>query len=169
MSPSPLASVDPWDLSQVGTPAIQQEIARPLSWNDLNWSELLSSHWHNRLVHLPLILLAVSLWLAWRSQRAGVSDSDSAYSGKLAYQLLIVSLLLMLPTVITGLLQAPPFESSPKSLFLFWHRNLGLFSAGSLLALTLWRPGGRKQALGSALIVLLMLATGLLGGILGSH
>ncbi len=164
---TPAATPDPWDLSEVGNAAIQAEIARPLSWTDLNWAELLGSHWHNRLVHVPLILLAVSIWLSWRS--ASHNQAEASLQQRLANRLLAFAMLMTFPTVMTGLLQAGPFELSAKSLFLFWHRNLGIFSATALLGLVLWSPGGRRQALAGSLVLLVMLLVGLLGGVLGSH
>lgn len=161
-----LAQTDPWDLSQLDQTQIQQASQQPLNWSDLNWAEIFSSHWHNRLVHFPLVLSCLLCGLAWFSLR------QPQYQ-PLLRQLCFGSALLALLALITGQIQAAPFESGQMMQFVWVHRLLGYacFFGLSLAAIYSNRQQANPGLLawGLSLNALLVAGCGFVGGLLSSH
>lgn len=124
----------------------------------------LTEHFHNKLVHFPIALALVAVLFVWLALRwPGLETS--------AEILVWLAALAAVPTVIAGLLQAGPFQDTPKEIWMNRHRLLGLATA---VALFLW--GGlfrlgispRWVRLWGLVVALLISLTGALGGLL-SH
>ena len=167
-SASPLPTADPWDLSAVQQSEIAALTHQPLGWAEFDWVGYFTTHWHNRLVHLPLVLILLAALLSLRSWR-GLNPY-----WQLLRQLWGAAVLLGAGAVLTGQLQFAPFASGQMVLFAFWHRLLG-WTAMLLLALGWlwgWRfpaeslQGQRRQSIWLWVGLLLSWLTGLLGGVL---
>lgn len=162
----PALATDNWDMSGVGLKEMQAAASRPLGWADLDWSHVLLNHWHNRLVHFPLVLACLLTVLCWLSLRR------PQYAA-LVRELLFVSALLALLAAFLGQQQAMPFEGGEMSLFLLWHQILGLLSAVGLSGAA-WFSQSRPEATRSLAwlmtgLLALILSTGFWGGVLASH
>lgn len=128
----------------------------------LNFSEVLSEHLHNRLVHLPIgfalaaFLLSV---LAFRWQELQPAVRWLVLAGALASIL----------AYFTGTSQAQFFEVSNKKWVVELHQRLGIITAAGLFIWTLFlfiRSLKQFAFVIGVLVVLLILITGFYGGIL---
>ena len=124
----------------------------------------LTEHVHNKLVHFPIALGLVAVLFVWLALRwPGLETS--------AEILVWLAALAAVPTVIAGLLQAGPFQDTPKEIWMNRHRLLGLATAGALFLWGgLFRLGisSRWIRLWGLVVALLISLTGSLGGLL-SH
>ena len=124
----------------------------------------LTEHVHNKLVHFPIALGLVAVLFIWLALRWPGLET----SAEILVWLAVLSVML---TVITGLLQAAPFQDTPKEVWVNRHRLLGLATAAALFLWGLlfrFRIHARWIRLWSLAVALLLSLTGSLGGLL-SH
>lgn len=161
---------DPWNLSDVGASDITDLAQLPLDGASFDWVHHFSSHWHNRLVHFPVVLvwvmavLSVSFW-----------NGDRRYWPLFKVFWGVCALTLWL-AVFTGQRQLDAFVEGPMASFAGWHQWGGFACAiGMTLGcfLTVFFPvwskaAGRVLCLLLWLNVLLLMGMATVGGILSS-
>lgn len=175
-----------WDLSNVAPEDMTALTQAPLAWSEIDWRGQLLSHWHNKLVHFPLVLGLVAALLRWRhwwqARQASVAQAGAALSQtqlqpspSLYSVFLTATTALALLAALTGQQQAHPFMAGPLRQVLSLHQALGILSVLGFAAL-LWLDQRLPkqylllQTLGLSLLVALLWGTGLLGGLLAqSH
>ncbi len=124
----------------------------------------LTEHIHNKLVHFPIALGLVAVLFVWLAIRWPFLEISAEI-------LVWLAALSATAAVATGLLQASPFEGTPKAPWVDRHQILGLTTTA---ALYLWgflfrfRPARRWIRLWGLVVALLVSLTGSLGGLL-SH
>ncbi|MBF2051977.1 MAG: hypothetical protein IGS03_00760 [Candidatus Sericytochromatia bacterium] len=84
-TPAPDAQTDAaWDFSDVTPEDMTALTEAPLAWSQIDWRGQLLSHWHNKLVHFPLVLGLVAALLRWRqwwqARQASVAQAGAALS-----------------------------------------------------------------------------------------
>lgn len=152
------------DMSGISPETIAHQLPQPMHLQELDWGDSLRGHVHNKLVHFPLALgLAASLlWLLARRN----PDHESA-----ARLLLMGGALIGVASVLTGEAQKGVYDDSPLIEIVGWHEKMGFVSLALLVlgAGWQWHSSWRKVVWPYGIVlVLLMLFTGLLGGII-SH
>ena len=128
------------------------------------WRTAFTGHLHNKIVHFPLALglAAAVLFL--------VSPRWPAYEPA-ARVLLIAAALAAVAAYFSGGAQEEPFEDSPFHSVVELHETFGITTAITLwigVALTFWARARRFLPIYGLLLILLLSATGFLGGVL-SH
>ncbi len=124
----------------------------------------LTEHIHNKLVHFPIALSLVAVLFVWLAVRWPFFETA-------AEVLVWMAAFSATAAVATGLLQASPFEGTPKAPWVDRHQILGLTTTA---ALYLWgwmfrfRPARKGIRLWGIVVALLVSLTGSLGGLL-SH
>lgn len=128
------------------------------------WNTAFTGHLHNKIVHFPLALgLAAAAILL-------VAPRWPAYEPA-ARVLLIAGALAAIAAYLSGGAQEEPFEDSPFHSVVELHEKLGIATAITLwagVALTFWANARRFMPAYALLLILLLSATGFLGGVL-SH
>jgi uncharacterized membrane protein len=128
------------------------------------WETAFTSHLHNKIVHFPLAFgLAAAVLMI-----AGPRWPAYAPAGRL---LLIVAAVAAVAAYLTGGAQEAVFEDSPFHAVVEVHEAFGTATAIALcggVALTFWAPAQRFLPVFAVLLLLLLTATGFLGGVL-SH
>lgn len=151
-------------MSDVTPDAIASSLPQPVHLQELDWGESLTGHVHNKLVHFPLALgLAASL--LWVLARRNPGHEPAARL------LLIAAAVMGAASVLTGQAQESTYDDSPLIEIVEWHEKMG-FASLFLLVLGAgwqWHSSWRKVVWPYGIVlVLLVLFTGLLGGIV-SH
>lgn len=128
------------------------------------WQTAFTGHLHNKIVHFPLALglAAAVLFL--------VAPRWPAYEPA-ARALLIAAALAAVAAYFSGGAQEEPFEDSPFHSVVELHEKFGIGTAITLwigVALTFWARARRFLPVYGLLLILLLSATGFLGGVL-SH
>ena len=128
------------------------------------WQTAFTGHLHNKIVHFPLALglAAAVLFL--------VAPRWPAYEPA-ARVLLIAAALAAVAAYFSGGAQEEPFEDSPFHSVVELHEKFGITTAITLwigVALTFWARARRFLPVYGLLLILLLSATGFLGGVL-SH
>lgn len=173
-----------WDFSDVTPEDVTALTQAPLAWSEIDWRGQLFSHWHNKLVHFPLVLGMVAALLRWRQGwqarqasglQTGAALSQTQMQPPLYSAFLTATTALALLAAFTGQQQAHPFMEGPLRQVLSLHQALGIVSVLGFAAL-LWldqrfpKQYLLLQTLGLSLLVALLWGTGLLGGLLAqSH
>jgi uncharacterized membrane protein len=128
------------------------------------WKTAFTSHLHNKIVHFPLAFgLAAAVMLM-----AGPRWPAYAPAGRV---LLVAAALAAVAAYFTGGAQEEAFEDSPFHAVVEVHERFGIASAITLwagVALTFWAAAQRFLPLYGVLLLLVLSATGFLGGVL-SH
>jgi uncharacterized membrane protein len=161
---------DPWNLSGVGAAEITDLSQRPLDWTTFDWMHHFSAHWHNRLVHFPVVLVCVMAALSLSFWHA-----DRRYWPlfKLFWGACVLTLWL---AVWTGQRQLDAFAEGSMATFAQWHQWGGFACA---IALTLGYLGAVRWPIWSTRAyrclcvclwgsVLALMAMATLGGVLSS-
>ncbi len=128
------------------------------------WRSALTSHVHNKVVHFPLALGMAAAFILI------VAPRWPAYEPA-ARVLLIVGALAAVAAYLSGTAQEDQFDDSPFHAVVELHEKLGIATALTLwtgAALTFWSRARRFMPVYGAILVLLLAATGFLGGVL-SH
>ena len=128
------------------------------------WKTAFTSHLHNKIVHFPLAFgLAAAVLMI-----VGPRWPAYAPAGRV---LLIVAALSAVAAYFTGGAQEEAFEDSPFHAVVEVHEAFGIASAITLcagVALSFWEPARRFLPVFAVLLLLVLSATGFLGGVL-SH
>lgn len=158
------APADELDMSQVTPEAIASTVPKPVQLQELDWSDSLMGHVHNKLVHFPLALgLAASLLWVFALRQPGHEPA--------ARMLLVAAALMGVASVLTGQGQKGVYDDSPLIDIVGWHEKMGFVSLGLLLlgAGWQWHKSWRRVVWPYGLLLVgMLLFTGLLGGVV-SH
>lgn len=175
-SPSPVSTIESPEASEVAETAEASAAAagskdggsgggdEPGVMEAIPWQTAFTGHLHNKIVHFPLAfgLAAAAIFI--------VAPRWPAYEPA-ARVLLIVAALAAVAAYLTGGAQEEPFEDSPFHSVVELHEKFGIGSAIALwigVALTFWARARRFLPIYGLLLILLLSATGFLGGVL-SH
>ena len=128
------------------------------------WQTAFTGHFHNKIVHFPLALgMAAAVILI-------VAPRWPAYEPA-ARLLLIVGALAAVAAYFSGEAQHEPFEDSPFHSVMELHEKFGIGTGITLwagVALSFWTRARRFMPVYGIFLLLLLSATGFLGGVL-SH
>jgi len=128
------------------------------------WKTAFTGHLHNKIVHFPLALgLAAAVILIGAPRWPAYEPA--------ARVLLIAGALAAIAAYLSGGAQEEPFEDSPFHSVVELHEKFGIATAILLwggVALTFWAKARRFMPVYGLLLILLLSATGFLGGVL-SH
>lgn len=171
-SPSPEVTIEAADPRPVAETAEGAAESRddsgageePGALQAIPWQTAFTGHLHNKIVHFPLALglAAAVLFL--------VAPRWPAYEPA-ARVLLIAAALAAVAAYFSGGAQEEPFEDSPFHSVVELHEKFGIGTALTLwigVALTFWARARRFLPVYALLLILLLSATGFLGGVL-SH
>lgn len=158
------AAGDALDMTHISPETIASQVPQPVHLQELDWSDSLTGHVHNKLVHFPLALgLAACLLWVLALRQPGHEPA--------ARLLLAGAALMGLASVLTGQAQKITYETSPLIEIVEWHEKMGFVTLALLMlgAAWQWHASWRKVVWPYGMVlVLVMLFTGLLGGIV-SH
>jgi uncharacterized membrane protein len=150
--------------SGAGTGSTEEDPAEQGALAAIPWKTAFTGHLHNKIVHFPLALgLAAAVILI-------VAPRWPAYEPA-ARVLLIAGAVAAVAAYLTGGAQEEPFEDSPFHSVVELHEKFGIGTAITLwagVALTFWARARRFLPVYGLLLILLLTATGFLGGVL-SH
>lgn len=139
--------------------SLEEEKEEPF---ELNPSEQIFAHMHNKLVHFPLVIGLVAFVFTL------VNFKTKNYE-RAILALIIAGIIFSIGTVITGLSQTEPFNGTGKQWLVEFHRNTGI---ALLVSYICWFAFASIQRLkkfswiiGSLTILLIALA-GFLGGVI---
>jgi len=157
---------DPWDLSDVESTEVEALSQAPLRLSDIDWSEALLGHWHNKIVHFPLLLALIATVLRWRCWWNPTRPPTYSH-------FLSATAALILLAAFTGQQQAMPFTEGPLRQVLSLHQALGVLGGlgfGALVWLDQRFPNRYLlfQTLALSLLLALLWGTALLGGLLAT-
>jgi uncharacterized membrane protein len=128
------------------------------------WREAFTGHLHNKIVHFPLALgMAAAVFLI-------VAPRWPAY-GPAARVLLVVAAVASVAAFFSGEAQEDQFDDSPFHAVVEVHQRFGITTILTLwtgVALGFWARARRFMPVYGVLLILLLAATGFLGGVL-SH
>jgi uncharacterized membrane protein len=128
------------------------------------WRTALTSHAHTKIVHFPIALGMAAAFILILAPRWPVYAPT-------ARVLLIVAALASVAAFFTGRAQESQFDDSPFHSVVEVHQRFGIGTAITLwvgVALTFWARARRFMPVYGVILILLLAATGFLGGVL-SH
>ena len=138
--------------------------AEPSAMEAIPWNTAFTGHLHNKIVHFPLALGLAAAFIFL------VAPRWPAYEPA-ARVLLIAGALAAIAAYLTGGAKEEPFEDSPFHSGVELHEKFGIGTAIALwagVALTFWARARRFMPVYGVLLILMLAATGFLGGVL-SH
>lgn len=143
---------------------VEGDLSEQGAWAAIPWRTALTHNLHNKIVHFPLALgLAAAFMLV-------VAPRWPAYAPA-ARVLLIVGALASVAAFFSGEAQEDQFDDSPFHAVVEVHQKFGIATAITLwagVALAFWSRARRFLPVYAVLLILLLVATGFLGGVL-SH
>lgn len=129
---------------------------------ELNPSEQIFEHMHNKLVHFPIVIGIVAFLLT-------LVNIKTKNHERVILALIIAGILFSIGTIVTGLNQAEPFDGTGKQWLVEFHRNTGIALTASYICWLVFTSVQRLKKFSwiiGLLTTSLITLAGFLGGVI---